>query len=189
LPNQINQLYIITDKGAAAVNHENIILFDPKERRLTDADNPGEIIYDEKLPSRNRIDLEDVEEADQKLLVLAIDDCPDILMAVSAALCDDYKVFKLPRSASLEDVLKKVTPDLFLLDYQMPELNGFDLIPIIRELDGHKETPIIMLTSAGTIDHVSVALGLGACDYVVKPFDRYVLHEKVAKHIYRSKRL
>jgi len=127
------------------------------------------------------------EEANRKMMVLAVDDSPAILTAVEAVLNKTYKVFKLPKPEMLEGILERVTPDLFLLDYRMPGLSGFDLIPIIRSFEQHKDTPIIFLTSEGTMDHVSAAMALGACDFIVKPFQADMLHQKVAMHIERKK--
>jgi len=126
----------------------------------------------------------DEKKADHELLVLTVDDSPAILEAVSAVLGKEYKVFKLPKPEMLEKVLKQVKPDLFLLDYQMPVLNGFELIPVIRGFDEHKDTPIIFLTSEGTVDNLTAAISLGACDFIVKPFNPDQLREKVAKHIH-----
>ncbi|MDR2015159.1 MAG: response regulator [Azoarcus sp.] len=130
----------------------------------------------------------DEEEANRKLLILAVDDSPVILEALSHVLADTYKVFVLPKPTKLINVLQKLTPELFLLDYQMPELNGFELIPIIRSFEEHKKTPIIFLTSLGTVDNISTALALGACDFIVKPFKPDILLEKIAKHIVKKKR-
>jgi len=94
-------------------------------------------------------------------------------------------VFKLPKPMMLENVLKQVTPALFLLDYQMPERNGFELVPIIRNYTEHRNTPIIFLTSEGTVNNITAAVSLGACDFIVKPFNPEQLREKVAKHIAR----
>jgi len=135
------------------------------------------------------IQLLDHNESTRKLRVLAVDDTPSILKMISSVLADDYKVDVLINPAMVEKFLQQITPELFLLDYQMPELNGFDLVPIIRNFEEHKDTPIIFLTSMGTIDHVSAAYTLGACDYIVKPFEDTVLREKVAKHIVRKKLL
>jgi len=129
----------------------------------------------------------DAEEASRKMLVLAVDDSPVILKTVSSVLDDTYKVYVLPKPTKIKDVLQKLTPELFLLDYQMPELTGFELVPIIRSFEEHKETPIVFLTSIGTIDNVSAALALGACDFLVKPFKPDILREKIAKHIVRKK--
>ena len=127
----------------------------------------------------------DEKEAGEKLLVLTVDDSPAILEAVAAVLSSKYKVFKLPKPTMLVNVLKQMKPNLILLDYQMPELNGFELVPIIRGMEEHKDTPIIFLTSEGTVDNITAAVGLGACDFIVKPFNPDQLREKVAKHIAR----
>ena len=124
-----------------------------------------------------------VGEAKHKPCILAVDDSPAILSSLSAVLGGNYKVFTLPKPTELAKVLQKLTPDLFLLDYLMPELNGFDLVPIIRSFEKHKDTPIIFLTSAGTLDNVTAAIAIGARDFIVKPFNSDVLREKIAKHI------
>ena len=129
----------------------------------------------------------DDEEANRKPLVLAVDDSPVILKTVLFILKSDYKVFTLTKPTELEKILQKLTPELFLLDYQMPELNGFDLVSIIRGFEEHKDTPIVYLTSAGTFDNVTAAIAYGACDFIVKPFKPDVLREKIAKHIIRKK--
>jgi PleD family two-component response regulator len=129
----------------------------------------------------------DKEDADRKLSILAVDDSPVILNSVSSVLSSYYKVYTLPKPLELVKVLQKLTPELFLLDYQMPELSGFDLIPIIRSMPEHADTPIIFLTSIGTLDNVTAALALGASDFVVKPFDPEILREKISKHIVRKK--
>ncbi|MCL2602848.1 MAG: response regulator [Defluviitaleaceae bacterium] len=121
--------------------------------------------------------------ANAKPLILAVDDSPAILEAVAAVLNETYKVFKLPKPMMLEKILTQMTPQLFLLDYHMPERNGFECITIIRSTEGCYDTPIIFLTSEGTIDNVSAAVALGACDFIVKPFNPEQLKEKVAKHI------
>ena len=119
-----------------------------------------------------------------KPCILAVDDAPDVLKSVFYELRDMYTVFTLPKPEMLEDFLKKTTPDLFLLDYNMPVLSGFDLIPIIRRHKKHQKTPIIFLTSEGTIDNLSTAVALGASDFIVKPFDPNILREKIAKAIF-----
>jgi len=127
----------------------------------------------------------DKEVRDDRPVVLAIDDAPDILKAVHSMLRDEYKVYTLPKPEKLKDFLSKTTPDLFLLDYQMPGISGFDLIPVIREFSEHKDTPIIFLTSEGTVERLTVAVDLGVSDFIVKPFDVDVLRSKVAKSLRR----
>jgi DNA-binding response OmpR family regulator len=126
------------------------------------------------------------DENDYKPCILAVDDAPDILKSVFFALRDEYRVFTLPNPLMLKDLMKKIVPDLFLLDYNMPVMSGFDLIPVIRGFKNHKDTPIVFLTSEGTIDNLSVAVTLGACDFIVKPFEPEALRDRIAKHVVRK---
>jgi CheY-like chemotaxis protein len=127
------------------------------------------------------------EESTRKIRILAVDDAPIILKTISSVLGEEYKVYGMTDPTTLEKFLKQITPELFLLDYKMPSLSGFDLIPIIRSFEAHKDTPIIFLTSEGKADNVSTALKLGACDYIVKPFQGKQLREKIAKHLGKKK--
>ena len=129
------------------------------------------------------------EDDGRKMVVLAVDDSPVILKSVSSVLSNEYKVYTLLKPAMLASILAQITPELFLLDYKMPDISGFELIPIIRSFEEHKQTPIIFLTSDGTIDNLTAAISLGACDYIVKPFNPDALRGKIAKWIVRKKRV
>ena len=119
----------------------------------------------------------------KKTSVLVVDDISSMLRAIQYALHDRYKVFILSRPEDAVDFLRTNKPDLILLDYLMPVLSGFDLIPIIRHLPDHKNTPIIIITTEGTVDLVNEAMSIGASDFIVKPFKPKELNDKVAKHI------
>ena len=118
-----------------------------------------------------------------KPVILTVDDSPVVLKSVFSYLSDDYKVYMLAKSYLLEKMLSQIKPDLFLLDYNMPVLNGFELVPIIKGYAAHRDTPIIFLTSEGTIDNVSSAVKLGACDFISKPVQPSTLRERIARHI------
>jgi len=122
-------------------------------------------------------------EDDGRQRILAIDDVVSVLKTIKAALHQKYKVHTISRPEIVLDFLKVKKPDLILLDYLMPVYNGFELIPMIRELPGYEDTPIIMLTSEGTITHVKEAIALGAFDFIIKPFNDSELIEKIEKHI------
>jgi twitching motility two-component system response regulator PilG len=156
-----------------------------KKKNKSGVDEPGQhgAAYSDELTMVEAIRQIDEENADSKPLILAIDDSPVILQSVWTILSDGYKVLTLTNPLDIDKVLQRQTPVLFLLDYQMPEMNGFELIPVIRGYDAHKETPIIFLTSEGTFDNVTAALALGGRDYIVKPFKAETLREKIGKYI------
>ena len=139
----------------------------------------------EKKPMDEVLDetLAQIKEKASKPQILSVDDSAVVLKAISVALDKDYDVFTISDPLLVEEYLEQITPDLILLDYKMPELNGFDLVPVIRKFEKHKDTPIIFLTSMGTNDHVTAAALLGASDFLVKPFHANTLREKIAKHI------
>jgi len=125
------------------------------------------------------------EDATRSLVIMAVDDTASMLKTYVNML-PDYKVYTVIKPRMLENALKNVTPDLFLLDYLMPDLNGFELLPIIRGMEEHETTPVIYVTSEGSVEHVSAALFLGAADFVIKPVQEKVLRAKVAKHIVKK---
>ncbi|MDR0322291.1 MAG: response regulator [Treponema sp.] len=149
----------------------------------------GENPY-EGLSLQNALDvtIKELSEAEtsRKLKILAIDDMLFILQTISQVLSKEYRVYKLSNPTMLEESLQYVTPELFLLDCDMPQRSGFDLVPVIRSYEAHKTTPIIFLTSTGTADNISAAIKLGAVDYVVKPFQASLLRQKVAANIVRK---
>jgi PleD family two-component response regulator len=118
-----------------------------------------------------------------KPIILSVDDCPSILESINHILGDDYTVYSLPHPTRLNDVLKLTKPDLFLLDVQMPNITGFELVPIIRGKKDHENTPIIFITSEASVDHISAAITLDASDYIRKPLDAALLRERVAVHL------
>ena len=138
------------------------------------------IEYNLNPPKRDAVS---EEEDSNRISVLVVDDVSSMLRAIQYALHDKYKVYALSKSEDVEDFLKTKRPDLILLDYVMPVINGIELIPIIKALPGHSETPIIIITTEGTHNHVNEAMSRGASDFIVKPFKPKELNDKVAKHI------
>jgi len=118
-----------------------------------------------------------------KPVILTIDDSPAILKSINALLHDKYNVYSLPDSSKIKELLTMITPDLFILDCNMPGLSGFDLVPIIRGYSEFADTPIIFLTGDGTRDNLMIAAQLGASDFLVKPIDENLLREKAAIHL------
>ncbi|MCL2209170.1 MAG: response regulator [Treponema sp.] len=129
------------------------------------------------------------ETVSNKPVVLIVDDVTSMLRAMQYALHDRYKVYILSKSQDALDFLRTKSPDLILLDYLMPVLNGFDLIQMIRVMPEYEDTPIIIITTEGTMDHVNKAISIGASDFIVKPFKPKELNDKVAKHIRIAKQM
>ena len=121
--------------------------------------------------------------ASMKPVILAVDDNPSLLRSINALLHDKHTVYTLPDPEKMKGLLTMIHPDLFILDCNMPVLSGFDLVPIIRSFPTHENTPVIFLTAETTIDNISVAMHLGACDFLAKPIDEFKLREKVSFYL------
>jgi len=71
--------------------------------------------------------------------------------------------------------------DLVLLDWNMPELSGLDLLKTIRSMEKYKALPVIMVTSEAARYNVIEALKNGATDYIIKPVNEKNFREKISK--------
>jgi len=69
--------------------------------------------------------------------------------------------------------------DIILTDWNMPNMNGLELVKKTRSEGNHQKTPIIMITTEGGKNEVITALKAGVNNYIVKPFNAEVLKEKL----------
>ena len=99
------------------------------------------------------------------------------------ALAAKYDVFTVPSGKKLFQVLEKVTPDLILLDIEMPEMNGYDVISELKKTAGTADIPVIFLTAVIDPKSELKGLGLGAIDYITKPFSQQLLLKRVDVHL------
>lgn len=124
-------------------------------------------------------EMRDEMEIGGKKKIVAVDDSGIILKMLAKLLGEKYDLhaFSSGRRALL--FLKTKKPDLVILDIDMPEINGYEMLKMIREKEELKQIPVIFLTSNGDKNHVVKAVAGGANDYVVKPIDEEVLMDKV----------
>ncbi|MBA4790636.1 MAG: response regulator [Pseudomonadota bacterium] len=70
-------------------------------------------------------------------------------------------------------------PDMILLDWNMPVMNGLEFLKSLRASPGGTTPKVIFCTTMNDIDHITQALSLGADEYIMKPFDADILNEKL----------
>jgi len=73
--------------------------------------------------------------------------------------------------------------DLFLVDWNMPRLDGLEFVKQVRQADKYKSTPIIMVTSEAAKYNVIQAISAGVTDYVVKPIQGDILWDKISQYL------
>ena len=76
-------------------------------------------------------------------------------------------------------MLEESQYDVILTDWNMPNMNGLDLVKKTRAGGAHMKTPIIMITTEGGKGEVVTALKAGVNNYIVKPFNAEILKEKL----------
>jgi PAS domain S-box-containing protein len=114
--------------------------------------------------------------------ILVVDDRPENLMALEAALAPlDYRVVK---ASSGEEALRCLLREEFvvvILDVAMPGLDGFQTAELIRGRDKMRKIPIIFVSAMQQqVEHVFRGYEAGAVDYLLKPIDVHALRAKVA---------
>jgi len=114
--------------------------------------------------------------------ILAVDDTAFFLTILKKILQDSR--YNLTCVSSGRDALKyleKHTPDMFLLDIEMPGMDGYELATKIKE-SGYK-APIIFLTGNAKKEYLAKAVKSGAADFIIKPINKDVLLDKIRKYL------
>ena len=78
--------------------------------------------------------------------------------------------------------------DLILLDYLLPDMLGFEILQHLKTIEKNSEKPVILLTAEDETNTIVEAFSLGACDYIIKPFDFKTLNARIAAHIISGKK-
>ncbi len=103
--------------------------------------------------------------------ILVVEDEGDLREVLAYNLTRErFRVSTARDGATALDLAKKVRPDLVLLDLMLPDLDGLEVCRRLRRDERLARTPIIMLTAKSEETDVVLGLGVGADDYVTKPF-------------------
>lgn len=121
-----------------------------------------------------------------KLKILIVDDDPDILELLESTLETEYETIKAACGKEALKKIKETPPDLLVLDYMLPDLEGIEICKILRKDSLSVHLPILMLTGKGEIDDKVRGLESGADDYMLKPFSPQELLARIRMLIRRS---
>jgi len=114
--------------------------------------------------------------------ILIIDDQADLLKGLKRMLGREFPGLSILTCVNTKEALDLVAGksiDLVLLDIQMPEMNGFEMLDRLQRVDGC--VTVIMMTGYGSIETAVDAIKAGAYDFITKPFDKAGLFRTVRK--------
>ncbi len=125
-----------------------------------------------------------IAQSKKKPMVLIVDDVPKNLQVLGSLLgqigCD---IAAALNGRQALEISSKISPDLILLDVQMPELTGFEVCKRLKHSPKTKDIPVIFITAEAETDDVIKGFELGAVDYVTKPFIGIELLARVKTHL------
>jgi len=115
--------------------------------------------------------------------IFVVDDSDTNLSMAETVLEDKYNVMTMPSAAKMFTLLDKMTPDLILLDIEMPEMNGFTALQKLKSNLIWSEIPVIFLTGHNDTEAEACGLEMGAVDFITKPFSAPVLLNRIKIHL------
>ena len=118
----------------------------------------------------------------KKNLVILVDDNPTNLRIGKNVLSEKYTVATAPSAAKLFGLLENNHPEVILLDIDMPEMDGYEAIKVLKSNPSTKNIPVIFLTGLSESQDEEKGRILGAVDFIIKPFDPSALIACIEKH-------
>lgn len=118
-----------------------------------------------------------------KPVILCVDDEPTNLKFLMEILREDYQVYLAPSGERALAFLKTKTPDVVLLDIEMPKMSGYEVIRTMKAVPQWDDIPIIFLTGLEGRDNEQTAFELGAVDYILKPISAGVVKARTKLHV------
>lgn len=118
-----------------------------------------------------------------KKTVMLVDDSATNLKIGRNALCEQYNVITVPSGERMFFMIERMLPDLILLDVEMPDMSGYEVIRRLKAEERTKSIPVIFLTAKSDPGNELEGLTLGAVDYITKPFSPPILQKRVETHL------
>jgi excisionase family DNA binding protein len=137
---------------------------------------------------REKYDMFPREKGPSQRRVMIVDDDPDALALMENMLSDDgFELIKVSNATEVGLKAAQLGPDLILLDFLMPEINGFEVCQALRDNELTRSIPIMAVTCLSKEQDIERIFACGADEYLAKPFRHEQLLEKVQDLIGRGR--
>lgn len=119
-----------------------------------------------------------------KPTVLIVDDTPENLRLLEEMLHGNgFRVAAFPSGRMALEAMKKVAPDIALLDIMMPDMDGYEVLARMKKDPATRDVPVIFISALGSAADKVKAFSAGGLDYVTKPFQREEVLARVHTHL------
>jgi excisionase family DNA binding protein len=146
------------------------------------------ILEDDLDRFREKYDMFPREKGPSKKRVMIVDDDPDALALMEKILSDEgFELVKVSNATEVGLKAAQLAPDLILLDFLMPEINGFEVCKALRDNEMTRSIPIMAVTCLTKERDIERIFACGADEYLAKPFKVDQLVEKVHELIGRGR--
>jgi len=121
--------------------------------------------------------------ANEQKKIIAVDDNPENLTIIKDTLKNLYEVYPCQTALKMFELLEHLTPDLVLLDVEMPVMSGYEAIKKLKSDEKYKQIPVIFLTVRDDVKSEIDGLSMGAVDYIHKPIISSLLIQRIKTHL------
>jgi two-component system chemotaxis response regulator CheY len=90
----------------------------------------------------------------------------------------DFQIVEAENGEEAIETCKRQLPDAILLDWNMPKMDGYDFLRMLRRLPGGDGPKVVFCTTENDVAHIARALHAGANEYIMKPFDKDIVEAK-----------
>ncbi|MBW8323223.1 MAG: response regulator, partial [Prolixibacteraceae bacterium] len=129
---------------------------------------------------------ENENQTSKEMKVLIVEDNDDLLNFLKSTLGKDFKISTAVDGEIAWELISRQIPDLVVSDIMMPNMDGFELCKLMKSTYETSHIPIVLLTALSEKAEQLHGLGLGADDYLTKPFDINILLQRI-KSIIRNR--
>ncbi len=137
---------------------------------------------------REKYDMFPRDKNAKKYRIMVVDDEPDAINLIENMLGkDEYEIIKVNNATEVGLKAIQLSPDLILLDFLMPEINGFEVCRALRNNDMTRFIPIMAVTCLTKDSDIERIFACGADEYLAKPFKVDQLLEKVKELITKGR--
>ena len=110
---------------------------------------------------------------------LVVDDCAVVRKAARQILEGlDFRIVEAKDGEKALQACKRNLPDVILLDWNMPVMDGYEFLKALRRLPGGDRPKVVFCTTENDVVHIARALHAGANEYIMKPFDKEIVEAK-----------